>query len=428
MYRCGCSTRALKIFIKDFAGCSVERSREQAFKGYRRGFGTRPAQRQDATIESGEGIDGAALNFKDIISEARVIDANTPSNASPPSKSTIDTITLPRAQPTHSVRASFTDQALILGSPVLPVDPERVVPKQKSGSVRAASRRARKDRRVWAGTYRPGFQHNEAVARLAAEEDYVHHESIGEVKDVISEERMEQSPDLPKLDKKSEDLSLEELSETVVQDQKAGNGKTKAARRGEKIAERSRQSEAEKEAERKKQASEPERQRKKKMESWAVHKEALEKKFGEKGWAPNKRLSPDSLEGIRALHASDPQTYTTAVLSEHFQVSPENIRRILKSKWRPKPEEIEKRMERWEKRGVKKWEEMSEKGMKPPKKWRAMGVPNPKLENKKKWEDPNWEQRPKKKATTNRDKGRWRDRAKKEDTSSDSISLAGRII
>lgn len=128
-------------------------------------------------------------------------------------------------------------------------------------------------------------------------------------------------------------------------------------------------------------------QRKKKAEPWMRDKSALQAKFGAKGWAPNKRLSPDSLEGIRALHSSDSETYDTAMLSRHFQITPEAIRRILKSKWKPQSEEIEKRMKRWEARGVKKWREMSELGMKPPQKWRMLGVPNPRGMTHQKWED-----------------------------------------
>lgn len=120
---------------------------------------------------------------------------------------------------------------------------------------------------------------------------------------------------------------------------------------------------------------------------WKVEKEALEKKFGQTGWQPRKRLSPDSLEGIRALHASDPATYTTEVIASNFEVSAEAIRRILRSKWQPTEEQRADRMARWEKRGVKKWMDMAEKGMKPPKRWRELGAPHPKSEARKNWDD-----------------------------------------
>lgn len=119
-----------------------------------------------------------------------------------------------------------------------------------------------------------------------------------------------------------------------------------------------------------------------KKEPWQIQKAALQRKFGETGWQPRKRLSPDALEGLRALHASDPTTYSTGTLAEHFSITSEAVRRILKSKWKPSPEEIEARMKRWEKRGLKKWGEMAAQGVKPPKKWRDMGVENPVLKKK----------------------------------------------
>ncbi|MCJ1381285.1 Required for respiratory growth protein 9 mitochondrial [Xylographa soralifera] len=110
------------------------------------------------------------------------------------------------------------------------------------------------------------------------------------------------------------------------------------------------------------------------QEPWGVQKTALEQKFGEQGWAPRKRLSPDALDGIRALHAQYPEDYSTSVLAEQFKVSPEAIRRILKSKWRPNDEEDVSRRQRWQKRGEAIWGQMVELGLKPPKKWRNMGI------------------------------------------------------
>ena len=109
-------------------------------------------------------------------------------------------------------------------------------------------------------------------------------------------------------------------------------------------------------------------------ESWQTQKKALSEKFGPTGWLPRKRLSPDALEGIRALHAQYPDKFTTPILADQFKVSPEAIRRILKSKWRPKDEEEERRRRRWEKRGQNIWSQMVEMGFKPPKKWRDMGA------------------------------------------------------
>ncbi|KAK5629461.1 hypothetical protein RRF57_005176 [Xylaria bambusicola] len=108
-------------------------------------------------------------------------------------------------------------------------------------------------------------------------------------------------------------------------------------------------------------------------EEWQIQKQALKEKFPE-GWRPRKRLSPDALEGIRALHAQFPEQYTTQVLAKNFEVSPEAIRRILKSKWTPNAEEETDRQERWFNRGKQIWSQMAELGTKPPRKWRREGV------------------------------------------------------
>ena len=111
-----------------------------------------------------------------------------------------------------------------------------------------------------------------------------------------------------------------------------------------------------------------------KKEEWQVQKAALKAKFGDQGWQPRKKLSPDALEGIRALHAQYPLKFTTEVLASNFKISPEAIRRILKSRWKPSGEEAEDRRERWEKRGMKIWEKLVEQGEHAPKKWREMGI------------------------------------------------------
>lgn len=109
-------------------------------------------------------------------------------------------------------------------------------------------------------------------------------------------------------------------------------------------------------------------------EPWQIQKQALTEKFGSTGWAPRKRLSPDALEGIRALHAQYPEKYTTPELAHQFGVSPEAIRRILKGRWKPSEEEEIQRRRRWDKRGEAIWSKMVEIGIKPPRKWRQMGV------------------------------------------------------
>ena len=103
---------------------------------------------------------------------------------------------------------------------------------------------------------------------------------------------------------------------------------------------------------------------------WQLQVNALKRKFPS-GWQPRKRLSPDAVEGIQALHARDPHRNSTPVLAEHFEVSPEVIRRILKSKWKPSEEEQDLRRQRWERRGQRIWSDMAEKGIKPPRRWQT---------------------------------------------------------
>lgn len=111
-----------------------------------------------------------------------------------------------------------------------------------------------------------------------------------------------------------------------------------------------------------------------KRESWQIQKRALRDKFGDQAWNPRKKVSPDAIEGIRALHVQYPEQFTTPVLADHFKVSPEAIRRILKSKWRPNADEEEERRLRWDKRGEKIWSNLVETGVHPPKRWRTMGI------------------------------------------------------
>lgn len=109
-------------------------------------------------------------------------------------------------------------------------------------------------------------------------------------------------------------------------------------------------------------------------EPWQIQKRALREKFQDGSWDPRKKVSPDAMEGIRALHAQYPKWFPTAVLADQFKVSPEAIRRILKSKWRPNAEQEEDRRLRWDKRGEKIWTKLVDQGVHPPKRWRTMGI------------------------------------------------------
>ncbi|KAI9025092.1 hypothetical protein CLU79DRAFT_97271 [Phycomyces nitens] len=61
-------------------------------------------------------------------------------------------------------------------------------------------------------------------------------------------------------------------------------------------------------------------------------------------WKPKKRISRETMEKIRDLASSNPGLYNTKSLSTEFKISPEAVKRILKSKFRPSSE-VAKRQE-----------------------------------------------------------------------------------
>ena len=69
-----------------------------------------------------------------------------------------------------------------------------------------------------------------------------------------------------------------------------------------------------------------------------LHRERMKNSFPE-GWSPPHKLSRQAMDGLRVLHMHDPETFSTPLLAERFRVSPEAIRRILRSKWEPSPEQ-----------------------------------------------------------------------------------------
>ncbi|KAK2752146.1 Required for respiratory growth protein 9 mitochondrial [Onygenales sp. PD_40] len=104
-----------------------------------------------------------------------------------------------------------------------------------------------------------------------------------------------------------------------------------------------------------------------KLDGWMIQKRVLKEKYKD-GWNPKKRVPPETLDIIRHLHQQDPLKYSNAVLAEEYKVSPEAIRRILKSKWQPSEKEAVERKERWEKRNQKIWNQMAEIGLRPQRK------------------------------------------------------------
>ncbi|KAI1001656.1 hypothetical protein K3495_g6547 [Podosphaera aphanis] len=108
-------------------------------------------------------------------------------------------------------------------------------------------------------------------------------------------------------------------------------------------------------------------------ERWMIEKERIKAKYPD-GYMPLKRLSPDAIDGIRALHAHMPERFTTATLAKEFKVSPEVIQRILRSKWRPTAEEAADREARWHRRGEQVWSRWADLGASPPARYRKLGI------------------------------------------------------
>jgi len=237
---------------------------------------------------------------------------------------------------------------------------------------RAESRLARRQRRELAGLYKPD---------VAAKEKQTEEEKDEKARDsVLSMIEKMDGPALPKMADKAEKSARAKAKRAEAKEKRIEEAKNKregqdatkpTALKGIGRLFKAKDMKAAKDYDKKTNTSIEDKPQR---ENWQIQKSANLAKFGDTTWQPRKRLSPDTLEGIRALHASNPAVYSTEILSSQFAVSPENIRRILKSKWRPNDEERQDREKRWERRGVRKWTEMAELGEKPPRKWREMGV------------------------------------------------------
>lgn len=70
---------------------------------------------------------------------------------------------------------------------------------------------------------------------------------------------------------------------------------------------------------------------------YQAHRERIRKEFPE-GWAPPRKLSREAMDAVRQLHRLDPEKFNTPMIADKFRISPEAVRRILKSKWEPSPE------------------------------------------------------------------------------------------
>jgi hypothetical protein len=157
------------------------------------------------------------------------------------------------------------------------------------------------------------------------------------------------------------------------------------------------------------------------LPNWAVVRASVAIKFkkqvdGGAGWSPTRRLSPDTVAGVRALHAAYPEAFSLNHLARRFGVPYEAMRRIVKGGVKGGPdaaamvaaddsgegeggrrgaaleeagdetaagrlaqvaaeaEREESVRARWERRGARIWADRAAKGHRPPAKWREMGV------------------------------------------------------
>ncbi|KNZ59522.1 uncharacterized protein VP01_1711g5 [Puccinia sorghi] len=78
---------------------------------------------------------------------------------------------------------------------------------------------------------------------------------------------------------------------------------------------------------------------------WQIHKEALRRNFPS-GWNPPKKISRPAMALLRTLHRTDPHQFSLPVLADKFKISPEAVRRILKSKWEPDHDSLKKIQDR----------------------------------------------------------------------------------
>jgi len=67
-------------------------------------------------------------------------------------------------------------------------------------------------------------------------------------------------------------------------------------------------------------------------EAFKTHRKVMQENFPQ-GWNPPRKVSREAMEGLRQLYHLDKNTFTTPVLAERFKISPEAVRRILKSNW-----------------------------------------------------------------------------------------------
>lgn len=102
-----------------------------------------------------------------------------------------------------------------------------------------------------------------------------------------------------------------------------------------------------------KRIRESDREYAKNAPTWVKRDQSLKKRYG--SWNPSRKLTRQQISDIREIKQRLP-TLKTVQIADVFQVNPESIRRILKSKWTPTESELEEIEVRTEKRKAQKRE------------------------------------------------------------------------
>ncbi|CAG8468643.1 6242_t:CDS:2 [Acaulospora colombiana] len=84
------------------------------------------------------------------------------------------------------------------------------------------------------------------------------------------------------------------------------------------------------------------------LPGWLKHKYSIMERTGFEKWEPKKKVSREIMDEIRTLHEQAPEENTPKILSQQFKISPEAVRRILRSKWTPDPKRLERQKQKLE--------------------------------------------------------------------------------
>ncbi|KAK6500754.1 Required for respiratory growth protein 9 mitochondrial [Arthrobotrys conoides] len=96
--------------------------------------------------------------------------------------------------------------------------------------------------------------------------------------------------------------------------------------------------------------------------TWKIHMDSVKSKLKGDRWNPFGRLSPAAVATLKQLKQENPGM-TVEEYAPIFKISPDALRRILKSKWMPTTEQEADRNERWKRRGKAVWQQWEEKGL-----------------------------------------------------------------